>query len=59
MGFAETVGKNMFGATTLSIMTLSTTALSITSLSITALNIMGLFATLSINDTQHNSIKCL
>ncbi len=40
-----------FGAVTLSIMTLSITTLSITTLSITTLSIMGLFATLSLNDT--------
>jgi hypothetical protein len=35
-----------------------TTTLSITTLSIKALSIMGLLTTLSINDTQPNSIEC-
>jgi hypothetical protein len=43
----------IFGATTLSIMTLSIMTLSIMTLSIMILSIMGLFATLSIHDTQH------
>jgi hypothetical protein len=45
-------------AMTLSITTLSIATFSITTLSITTLSTVGLFATLSIIDTELNSIIC-
>jgi hypothetical protein len=47
-------GATTFSITAFSITTFSITTLSITVLSITALSIIDLFATLSINDVQHN-----
>jgi len=35
------------------------TTLNITTVSLTILGLTGLFATLGINDTQHNSFECL
>jgi hypothetical protein len=46
-------GAKTLNITRLSVTTLSITTLSITTLSITRYSIMGLFATLSINNTQY------
>jgi hypothetical protein len=55
--YPQTLDWPKTGATTFSITTLCIMTLSIKTLSIKTLSIIGLFATLGINDIQHNDTQ--